>query len=144
VKKERYRYIFSVLPRSTTHGEHQAATALAAIAVAALPEKIRPSLLGFDTDATDFPVPQKTQEGQKWSSAHAYAFDRTTRFGFHDPLSYQIVVDWMISEHKSQGLLQTMCGKDPKEYIWVNFAGAPHPDAAAESLFRQLDSVLAH
>ena len=93
VKKERYQYIFSVLPRSTTHGEHQAATALAAIAVAALPEDIRPALLGFDTDPTNFQTTQKVQDSQRWSLTHAYAlFDRTTRFGFHDALSYQMVL----------------------------------------------------
>src|ERR1700761_5244193 len=38
VKKEHYQYVFCVLPRSTTHGHHQAATALAAIAIQNLPD----------------------------------------------------------------------------------------------------------
>src|SRR5580698_5485533 len=64
VREERYQYILSVLPRSTTHGEHQAATALAAIAIQRLPENIRPVLLGFDTDPSDFQPTQETQEAK--------------------------------------------------------------------------------
>jgi|HubBroStandDraft_5_1064220.scaffolds.fasta_scaffold75050_2 LmbE family N-acetylglucosaminyl deacetylase len=139
VKKEHYQYIFSILPRSTTHGHHQAATALAAIAIQDLPEKIRPVLFGFDTDVTDFVPSQQVHDPQGWRSTYAYAFDRTTRFGFREALSYQIVVDWMIAEHKSQGLLQTMCGKDPQEYIWVDFASTPKANKAANSLFSLLD-----
>jgi hypothetical protein len=73
-----------------------------------------------------------------WASTHAYVFDRTTKFGLHGALDYQIVVDWMIAEHKTQGLLQTMCGKDPKEYAWIDLASGPHSQAVADSLFRTL------
>jgi LmbE family N-acetylglucosaminyl deacetylase len=139
IKREHYRYIFSILPRATTHGHHQAATYLAASAIQCLPEKSRPVLLGFDTDGTDFALNlHLQQDSQGWKPAYVYAFDRTTRFGFRDSLSYQIVVDWMIAAHKSQGLLQTMCGKDPKEYIWIDFASTPSARAAASSLFAQL------
>ncbi|MBB6145051.1 LmbE family N-acetylglucosaminyl deacetylase [Silvibacterium bohemicum] len=144
IKKEHYQYVFSILPRTTTHGHHQAATALAALAIHDVPENIRPVLFGFDTDATDFIPSRQVQHPQGWRSTYAYAFDRTTKFGFHDALSYQIVVDWMIAEHKSQGLLQTMCGKDPKEYVWVDFASAPNANAAANSLFGLLDFGAIH
>jgi N-acetylglucosamine malate deacetylase 2 len=144
VKKEHYQYIFSILPRSTTHGHHQAATTLAAIAIHDLPEQIRPVLFGFDTDASDFVPSQRVRDSEEWRSTYAYAFDRTTKFGFHDALSYEIVVDWMIAEHKSQGLLQTMCGKDPKEYIWLDFTSSPKANAAANSLFGQLDFGSVH
>ena len=140
VRENHYQYVFSILPRSTTHGEHQAATALAADAIRALPENIRPVLLGFDTDPANFQPAQNLQEGQKWSSAHVYAFDRTTRFGFHNALSYQIIVDWMIAEHKSQGLLQTMCGRDAREYAWIDLASGLHPQTEAQTLFRKLDN----
>jgi LmbE family N-acetylglucosaminyl deacetylase len=139
VEKEHYQNIFSILPRSTTHGHHQAATALAAMAIRNLPEQIRPVLFGFDTNASAFVPGHEVQDSQGWRSTYAYAFDRTTKFGFHDALSYEIVVDWMIAEHKSQGLLQTMCGKDPKEYIWVDFASTPKAKTAADSLFSMLD-----
>lgn len=130
-----YKYIFPILPRSTTHGHHQAATALAAIAIQSLPENIRPVLLGFDTDPSEFIPPPNLSEVQKWKPVYEYAFDRTVKFGFQDALSYQIVVDWTIAEHKSQGLFQTMVGKDPKEYIWVDTASAPDAQRAASALF---------
>lgn len=138
VKKEHYRYVFSILPRSTTHGHHQAATALAATAFQDLPESSRPVLLGFDTDATDFMPSQNAHDPERWATTYAFAFDRTTKFGFHNALNYQIVVDWMIAEHKSQGLLQTMCDKEPVEHIWIDLESTPEAQIAARSLFSLL------
>jgi N-acetylglucosamine malate deacetylase 2 len=130
-----YQFIFCILPRSTTHGHHQAAAALAAIAAQSLPQDIRPVLLGFDTDGSRFTPPANLHGPQQWSTTYAYAFDRTARFGFHSALTYQIVVDWMIAEHKSQGLLQTWCEKDPTEYIWIDDGSSPKAEAKAQSLF---------
>jgi LmbE family N-acetylglucosaminyl deacetylase len=144
VKREHYKYIFSVLPRSTTHGHHQAATALAVDAIQKLPENLRPALLGFDTDAAEYVPTPEAEKNQRWTSTYAYAFNRTTAFGFKNALTYQIVVNWMIAEHKSQGLLQTMVSKDPKEYVWVDLESAPEAQTAASLLFylRQTNSVL--
>lgn len=144
IRKEHYAYVFSVLPRSTTHGAHQAATAVAASAIDSLPEDLRPALLGFDTDPTRFAPHAGAEPGQKWQEEYAYAFDRTAKFGFRNALSYQIVVDWMIAEHKSQGLLQTMDGKDPREYIWVDSLSSPHAQIAADSLFQLLGASSEH
>jgi N-acetylglucosamine malate deacetylase 2 len=138
VRKEHYKYILSLLPRLTMHGYHQAATILAVSAILALPENLRPVLLAFDTDATKFIPSSKIQKTQQWGSMYSYAFDRTARFGFHNALTYQIVVNWMIAEHKSQGLLQTMDNKDPDEFIWVDLSSTPTARAAADSLFRLL------
>jgi LmbE family N-acetylglucosaminyl deacetylase len=144
VKRGQYRYVLSVLPRSTTHGHHQAATALAAYAIQTLPENLRPALLGFDTDAAEYiPTPQ-AEKDQRWTSTYAYAFDRTTAFGFQKVLTYQIVVNWMIAEHKSQGLLQTMMNKDPKEYVWVDLESAPEAQTEANMLFHLLGTDLVH
>jgi N-acetylglucosamine malate deacetylase 2 len=144
VYKEHYQYIFCILPRATTHGHHQAAAALAATAIHNLPEDLRPVMLGFDTDATDLNPGEKFKDAQQWDQKYSYAFDRTTRFGFHNALTYQIVVDWMIAEHKSQGLLQTMCEKDPAEYIWVDRASASDARMAAKSLFAYLEAAVAY
>jgi LmbE family N-acetylglucosaminyl deacetylase len=133
-----YKYVLVVLPRSTTHGHHQAADVFAARAIRTLPEALRPTLLGFDTDSAEYVPSPEVRKSNRWSSAYAYAFDRTTAFGFHNALSYQIVVDWMIAEHKSQGLLQTMNDKDPKEYIWIDHASTPQAESAATSLFKFL------
>ncbi len=133
---KKYRYVFTVLPRASTHGHHQAATVLAELAIQSLPAEMKPVLLGFDTDGSNYQGTPFGSERQQWPSANAFAFNRDATFGFHSALSYQIIVNWMIAEHKSQGLLQTMCGKDAKEYAWV---GSGDPQRAA-ALFL----VLAH
>jgi LmbE family N-acetylglucosaminyl deacetylase len=138
IRGEHYRYVMTVLPRSTTHGHHQAATVLATRAIRSLPEEIRPVQLAADTDTAEYlPLPAFV-ETQVWPAAPTFAFDRNTSFGFNNSLSYQIVVSWMISEHKSQGLLQTMHNKDPKEYFWVDLANSPGAGASASELFRLL------
>ena len=147
VRHGHYKYILSLflaLPRATTHGHHQAATMLAACAIRALPEGLRPVLLGFDTDPVPYALPLQADKGLRWASNYAYAFDRTTTFGFQNALSYQIVVSWMITEHKSQGLLQTMPNKDPREYIWVDLESAPEAQASAVSLFNLLSTGSNH
>lgn len=144
IRREHYKYVFSILPRSTTHGQHQAAALLASVAIHELPEDLRPALFGFDTDGSNFTPPARLGTSQNWDSSYAYAFDRTTRFGFQNALSYQIVVSWMIAEHKSQGLLQTMNNKDPKEFIWVDSASTPEAHVAADSLFHLLAFGSAH
>jgi LmbE family N-acetylglucosaminyl deacetylase len=135
IRTEHYRYLFVILPRSTTHGHHQAAAALASEAIQSLPSKERPLLLGFDTAPSTFAPTVFSEKNQRWDAAYTYSFDRTRHFGFHDALNYQIVVNWMIAEHKSQGLLQTMCGIDPKEYAWIAEQSAPDARTRAELLF---------
>jgi LmbE family N-acetylglucosaminyl deacetylase len=138
IRGQHYQYVFVVLPRSTTHGHHQAATALAARAIESLAVGLRPVLLGFDTDATEYVPTPGFAEGRGWGSTYSYAFDRDVHFGFHDALTFQVIVSWMIAEHKSQGLLQTMHNKDARELIWVHVADDPNAITAATVLFRQL------
>lgn len=144
IRKERYKYVFALLPRATSHGYHQAATALAASAIQALPIDFRPVLLGFDTSPARFEPSPTELFPQKWQQDYHFGFDRTTKFGFRNALSYQIVVDWMIAEHKSQGLLQTMDGRDPKEYIWVDLSSSLQAEKSADGLFRLLGRDVTH
>jgi len=64
------------------------------------------TLSGYPVTAANTPEPQ-------------FHFDRDVHFGFNNSLSYEIVVDWVIAEHKSQGLFQTKCGQDRFENFWV-------------------------
>jgi hypothetical protein len=46
-----------------------------------------------------------------------YVTDRAVKFGFHDALDYQIIVNWVIAAHKSQGAFQMgMNGADREEF----------------------------
>jgi N-acetylglucosamine malate deacetylase 2 len=144
IQGQQYQFVFAVLPRSTTHGHHQAATILAARAIHSLPESMRPVLLAFDTDGHDYSPWSGTTETRQWPSSFSFAFNRDQPLGFHDALNYQIVVSWMIAEHKSQGMLQTMYNKDANEYAWVDTQSCTDADSKAEKLFRAIASPQSH
>ncbi len=143
IRGQQYQFVFTVLPRSTTHGHHQAATTLAARAIHSLPESIRPVLLAFDTDGQDYPAVSGPAESQ-WPSRFSFAFHRNQPLGFHDALNYQIVVNWMIAEHKSQGMLQMMYNKDANEYAWVDRTSCAAAESKAEKLFHAVSPPQQH
>lgn len=138
IRGRHYRYVFTVLPRSSTHGHHQAATILASRAIQSLPADLRPVLFGFDTDRASYLPLTAVADTKEWPSSYSFAFDRTAAFGFHEALTYQIAVNWMIAEHKSQGMLQTLYNKDPKEYVWTDLHSSPGASASAAELFQLL------
>jgi N-acetylglucosamine malate deacetylase 2 len=122
LKQGHYDAVFVVLPTEDTHGEHKAASILALEAVKSIPANERPAVLGAEagsetsvkyTTLTAHPIAATT------SSTPQFHFDRNVHFGFRNSLSYQIVVDWVIAEHKSQGLFQTKCGQDRFENFWT-------------------------
>jgi len=138
LSKGHYDFVFVLLPSEQTHGEHKAASILALEAVELLPAGQRPIVLGAQAGGGD-PAPYKSLSGYPLTATDSvnpqFHFDRNTRFGYQGSLSYQIVVDWVIAEHKSQGLFQTRCLQDRFENFWqfaVNRTSAP---GRAESLF---------
>ena len=129
---ERYDAVFTLLPTAETHGHHRAATQLALEAAATLPEEHRPLLLGAEPRAAAEPV--RRFEG----APPVIAFPRTASFGYHNALNYQIVVNWFIAEHKSQGLFQTDSGRHQLEEFWLFAASG----SGAESRVRGLAAEL--
>lgn len=128
-----YDFVFTILPRSSTHGHHQAATLLAIEASKQLSESRRPVILAAEPGRSREAVPYNGLPGFPESKAAdsepALVFDRTRSFGFEHALRYDIVVDWVISEHKSQGMFQNDVGKHDVERFWILASNAP-PDAA--------------
>ena len=123
LKRERYDVMFVLLPTAETHGHHRAATLLALDAVAGLAEEQRPEVFGVEARGRDerprlFTGLTAVSLTSTTGAAPAFVFDRTARFGYRDALSYQIVVNWVIAEHKSQGLFQTAYGKHELEEFW--------------------------
>jgi LmbE family N-acetylglucosaminyl deacetylase len=117
--RERYDAVFTLLPTAETHAHHRAATLLALEAVAAMPEDVRPLILGVE-------APSKAEGPATFRGADPLlVFDRTASFGFHNALNYQIVVNWVIAEHKSQGLFQTEYGRSDSEQFWLFEASGP-------------------
>jgi len=141
--KEKYGFVLTLLPTSDTHGHHQAATWLALKAVARLPTEARPAVLGGDPGlAAKPPSPFSGNSALPitavWPGAPVFTFDRNTPFGFNHELNYQIVVNWMIAEHKSQGLFQLSANKHDVERYWLFEASGPGALTSARNLFEAL------
>jgi LmbE family N-acetylglucosaminyl deacetylase len=142
LSKERYDAVFTLLPTPQTHGHHRAATILTLRAVARLSENERPLVFGADADADSDPAEFEGLPGEPltstWTSRPEISFDRSASFGYHGALSYQIVVNWVIAEHKSQGLFQNDAGKNRFEHFWLFRAGSADSTPRADRLRNQL------
>lgn len=121
INKERYDYIFCLLPTPQTHGHHKAATILALETVRQIPLSLRPTILGVsgamnkDTVINSFLGLQTYPITKIEKNAPIFIFNRKTPFGYNDKLNYNIVVNWLIAEHKSQGTMQTFMNQGDKE-----------------------------
>lgn len=138
--RERYSAVFTLLPTAETHGHHRAATLLALEAAARLPTATRPLIFGAEPRAKSQPVYSFASLASEPLTATTkatplFTFDRGQSFGFRDALDYQIVVDWAIAEHKSQGLFQKESGTHEFEQFWLFQASGEGALQRAESLF---------
>ena len=134
--KGHYDFVFLLLPTEDTHGEHKAASILTLEAIEQLPLHQRPVVLGAQAGGDNSEM-YHTLSGYSLAATNTsqpqFQFDRNARFGYRDALSYQIVVGWVIAEHKSQGLFQTRCRQDRFENFWLftmNRESAPREAAA--------------
>jgi len=107
-----YDVVFALLPTAATHAHHRAAALLTLEAAAKLGEEQRPLILGVEARSRAWD-PLLYED-----AAPVLEFDRTASFGYHGTLDYQIVVNWLIAEYKSQGLFQKDCGKHDVEQFW--------------------------
>lgn len=126
LQRERYDFVFTILPTPETHGHHQAAALLALQAVQQLPEASRPVVLGGDPA-------RSTDSLKEFDGARPIRFARTQ--------DDRIVVNWVIAEHKSQGLFQTDYNKHDEERFWILKPRAGDAAEKTQRLFRALDSA---
>jgi LmbE family N-acetylglucosaminyl deacetylase len=124
LNRERYDAVFTLIPTAQTHGHHRAATILALEAVSLLPPDRRPLIFGVDANSRRDPPPSFTALPSvpltvPVSADSFLVFDRTTSFGYHHALNYQIVVNWVIAAHISQGLFQVDAGRHELEQFWL-------------------------
>jgi LmbE family N-acetylglucosaminyl deacetylase len=141
--RERYDAVFMLLPTPETHGHHRAATLLALEAAATLSEDHRPLLLAADPCSATAPSELFSgMPGQPLTRTHsersALVFNRNAHFGYRDALNYQIVVNWFIAEHKSQGLFQTDSGKHQLEQFWLFEASGRDAESRVSELAASL------
>lgn len=133
-----YDVILTHLPIPQTHGHHQAATILALEAVAALPADQRPVILGEGRNLEDFTERDGWPITRLAEQAEAHVFDRTQPLGYKDRLNYQIVVNWVITAHKSQGTMQLAVSATGREHYWRYACNTPEAEAQVQALFARL------
>ncbi|MEO8088614.1 MAG: PIG-L family deacetylase [Bacteroidota bacterium] len=120
----KYDYVFCLLPTPGTHGHHKAATMLALQCVEQLPEENKPIVLAGSTSSKNDTVPLVFKQLKDYretaikENVPLFVFDRSVKFGFKDALSYKIVVNWAVAEHKSQGTIQNELYRDDFENFW--------------------------
>ena len=143
LNREQYDAVFTLLPTASTHGHHRAATLLALEAVDHV-AGVRPIVFGVDAGGKDeAPLTFAGLPGEPLtrtvSEAPALVIDRDVSFGYRDALSYRIVVDWLIAEHKTQGLFQSDYDQHRFERFWLFAASggeAPQRLAGFEAQFQ--------
>ncbi len=122
--KTKYDFVFCLLPTPETHAHHKAATLLALRTIQSLPEEQRPIILGVtganknDTTKYSFTQLKNYFESKVEGNAPMYFFDKSVKFGFKNTLSYKIIVNWEIAEHKSQGTMQLAMNQGDLEQFW--------------------------
>jgi LmbE family N-acetylglucosaminyl deacetylase len=122
--RQRYDAIFTLLPTAEAHGHHRAAAILALETVSNLPDAHRPLIFGIEPRSkSDPPTAFAGLPAQPLTRTVAAApvllFDRASAFGYRNALNYQIVVNWVIAEHKSQGLFQNDYSRHELEQFWL-------------------------
>jgi LmbE family N-acetylglucosaminyl deacetylase len=142
-----YDFVFCLLPTPETHAHHKAATILALRAVQSLPQEIRPVILACsvssqqDTVKESFGQLKLYTETKVEGSAPMFTFDRTVNFGYKNALSYKIIVNWEIAEHKSQGTMQLAMNRGDYENYWFFSVNNPEAKNKCRQLFEQLKKV---
>jgi N-acetylglucosamine malate deacetylase 2 len=122
LRQEHYDAVITLQPEPSTHGHHKAAAQLVLRAAAGLPEADRPAVLGAANDG----LPAQ------------FFVSRSTAFGYDGALDYSIVVNWVIAEHKSQGLLQRDCNRFDRELFTSLQPGSTESEQTVRQLFQRL------
>jgi len=142
-----YDYVFVHLPVPSFHAHHVAASILALRAAGSLAEPERPVVLGSFVGSADNPAlsPYSDYEGldgypitRVRTDLQPFVFDRRQPVGDEERLDYQIVVNWVIAEHKSQGTMQLLMNRGDIERFWYFLANGPQGLPATRRLFERL------
>ena len=142
-----YDYVFVHLPPPHFHAHHKAATILALQAATALPPDVRPVVLGSfvgvenDTTYTGFDQLAGYPETRVRAGGPHFFFDRNQALDATGRLNYQIVVNWLIAEHKSQGTMQLLMNRGDVERFWFFDANAPAGFAETQRFFAELNGT---
>lgn len=112
--KGRYDFVFVLMPTLATHAGHRASAILALEAVHTRPAAERPIVLGGTARVQGRPEEEPFTSLENYPltkirpGAPIFEFDRTRKFGLDNRLDYNIIANWVIAEHKSQGTMQLL------------------------------------
>lgn len=124
LSREHYDAVFTLLPTAQTHGHHRAAAELVLEAVSGMPEAQRPAVFGVDARSSREAPLRFSGRAEAPLTATAtpdpyFTFDRTRSFGYREALNYGIIANWVVAEHKSQGLFQLDSSRHELEEFWL-------------------------
>jgi len=139
-----YDFVLVAEPTMTTHGAHQAASLMALAAVAAMPAARRPVILATNTyKKGDTPPMYTGRTDFPFAGARPIdpppEFDLTQPFGFKDQLDYRIIANWVIAEHKSQGIMQKYMNSFDTERFFLFAIDDDAAVARTKALFVRLE-----
>lgn len=143
MRDNEYDLVLGLLPFSEMHGHHKAATILALQAAQELPPAERPAVLGgFACALNGQTFTFSGLDGYPITDASLgepmVEFDRLQTFGFNDRLDFRIVGNWVIAEHKSQGVMQLRMNQFERECYWSFDGNSADAEARVRTLFENL------
>lgn len=147
ILEEHYDFIFTMLPSPQTHAHHKASAILALRAVKALPNDKRPIILSTTitrgkSEAVAFKMLDGYPITEVAQSIEPFTFDRSQKFGHNDELDYNMIANWVIAEHKSQGTMQQFMGADQatEQYLYYSINSAENA-AKVRAFFKAVNEV---
>ena len=144
---EKYDYVFCLMPVPQTHGHHKAATMIALQTVGNLPEENKPIILGVSSSARNDSTPVVFRQLKDYKetaidqNVQRFITDRSVTFGYKNQLSYHLVVNWAIAEHRSQGTMQLEMNKNDFENFWYFEINGGKGVEKTQQLFEELKNV---
>jgi len=142
-----YDFVFVHLPIPNFHAHHKAASIIALEVAQDLPDSLKPVVLGcfvgtrdaeqdfVPSDYTGLPGYPITRVR---SDLPLFIFDRMETLDPNGRLNYQIVVNWLIAEHKTQGTMQLLVNMGDIERFWYFEANDPAQLARTAEFFELL------
>lgn len=132
--------VLTHLPQESMHGHHKSASILGIRAARRLGAE-SPIVLGAWIDAlgdsteTRFDVLEGYPDTRTTSTRAKWTFDRTHGIGLDGRLNYKIPVNWLISEHKSQGTMQQIVNVGDVESYWLYESNPEGAEERANDFF---------
>ena len=146
ITEENYDFVFTMMPSEQTHAHHKASAILALRAINELPAEDRPvvlstTILREKTDRISFSQLQGYPLTKINREIEPFAFDRTQKFGHDNRLDYNIIANWVIAEHKSQGTMQLLMNAGKVEQYWFYQINPVEMETKARTFFEAVNEV---